>query len=542
MGMIKNLILLLAFSSFLTNHAYSQQDTSRLYEWNGRMVKYVKIQKGKTLYSLSKETNTPQDSIIAINPELSNGLKTGMVIRIPMGFVEFQSKVESPKRNASIEHTVKAGETAFGIAKKYGLTSEELFQQNPEAKAGLKVGTVLKINPKSGGKQPEKTEQQINKEAEPETPEQLKSLVPEVTAANCKEKSKGSGRSIKVAFLLPFFASGEEMNSKSKIGLDFYSGCKLALDSLKQAGFSIQARIFDTQSDSGAISRIVEKPEFQESDLIIGPLYASDFKMVSGFANKKGIPIVSPFSQSDAILENAPNAIKITPDQQTMLEELSRFMLKEKKSAKFTLIRNSNAKDQDAANWIAQIFKSEGNLPEGKYKEVTYSGVNDLVSSLDESSENIIIFPTTVQVQVIDAIARLSNSRLGKRITLVGLNEWNSYENIEFDHLNNLNFTYAAPTKVNLSSAKSKSFQKKFRDEFKGEPTNYAFQGFDATLYFCDALTRFEKIDLSCLETLDVQCGFNSCYVFRRSGKGNGVENKYVNVLQLDDFVSKKLN
>ena len=161
--MIKNLILLLAFTSFLTSHAYSQQDTSRLYEWNGRMVKYVKIQKGKTLYSLSKETNTLQDSIIAINPELSNGLKTGMVIRIPMGFVEFQGKNESPKRNASIEHLVKAGETAFSIAKKYGLTTDELFRQNPESRAGLKVGAVLKINPKSGGKQPEKSEQQINK-------------------------------------------------------------------------------------------------------------------------------------------------------------------------------------------------------------------------------------------------------------------------------------------------------------------------------------------------------------------------------------------
>lgn len=540
--MIKNLILLLAFTSFLTNYTYSQQDTSRVYEWNGRKIKYVKIQKGKTLYSLSKETNTPQDTLIAINPALINGLKTGMVIKIPVGFIESAGKSESPKRNASIEYSVKAGETAFSIAKKYGLTADELFQQNPESRAGLKVGTVLRINPKSGGKQPEKAEQQINKEAEPETTETLKSLVPEVSKVICKERPKGSSRSIKVAFLLPFFASGEEMNSKSKIGLDFYSGCKLALDSLKQAGFSIEARIFDTQADSNAISRILEKPDFQESDLIIGPLYASDFKMVSGYANKKGIPIVSPFSQSDAILENAPNAIKITPDQQTLLEELSRFMLKEKKSANFTLIRNSNAKDQDAANWIAQIFKSEENLPDGKYKEVTYSGVNDLVSSLDESSENIIIFPTTVQVQVIDAIARLSNNRLGKRITLVGLNDWNGYENIEFDHLNNLNFIYAAPTKVDLISTKSKSFQKKFRDEFKAEPTNYAFQGFDATLFFADALTKFEKIDLSCLETLEIQCGLNSCYVFRRSGKGNGLENKYVNVLQLDDFVSKKLN
>jgi hypothetical protein len=97
----------------------------------------------------------------------------------------------------------------------------------------------------------------------------------------------------------------------------------LALDSLKRAGFVINARVFDTQSDSSAITKILDKPEFQKSELIIGPLYASDFKVVSSFANKKGIPIVSPFSQSVAILENAPNAIKITPDQKTLLEEMN---------------------------------------------------------------------------------------------------------------------------------------------------------------------------------------------------------------------------
>lgn len=540
--MIKKLLFLLAFIGFFVEHSLAQQDTSRVYEWNGRQVKYIKIPKGKTLYSLSKETNTPQDSLIALNPELSNGLKTGMIIKIPVGFVAKGVNKPTEKHNASLEHTVKSGETAFGISKKYGLSAEELYRQNPEARNGLKVGSVLVIHPKSGSKIPEKAEQQINQEAEPEKIAQESTKQLDESPSPCELKGSNKPREISVSFLLPFFATGEEMNAKSKIGLDFYSGCKLALDSLKRAGFVINARIFDTQSDSSAISKIIDKPEFKESELIIGPLYASDFKAVSSFANKKGIPIISPFSQSDAILENAPSAIKITPDQKTMLEEMSRFLMKEKKMANFTLIRNSNAKDQDAANWISDIFKNEGNLPDGKFKEVTYSGVNEVIENLNESSENILIFPTSVQVQVIDAIARLSNNRLGKRITLVGLNDWNSYENIEFDHLNNLNFTYAAPTKPDFSSSASKSFQKKFKEEFKGEPTNYAFQGFDATLFFIDALTRFEKPTLSCLEKMALECGINSCYKFSRTGKDNGLENRYVNILQLNDFVAKKLN
>lgn len=541
--MIHKLIFLVAFLGTFVSSTIAQQDTSRVYEWNGRQVKYIKIPKGKTMYSLSKETSVSQDSLIAVNPELTNGLKTGMTIRIPVGFVSKQgSNPPLEKNQASLEHTVKPGETAFGISKKYGLSAEELYRQNPDARNGLKVGSILVIYPKSGSKIPDKVEQQINQEAEPDKLSSNNNQITLTESADCTLKDKKKSKEINVAFLLPFFATGEEMNAKSKIGLDFYSGCKLALDSLKKAGYVIKARIFDTQSDSSAISKIIEKPEFNESELIIGPLYASDFKVVSNFANKKGIPIVSPFSQSDAILENAPNAIKITPDQRTLLEELSRFLLKDKKMANFTLIRNSNAKDQDAANWIADVFKNEGNLAEGKFKEITYSGVNEVVENLNESTENIIIFPTSVQVQVIDAIARMSNNRLGKRITLVGLNDWNSYENIEFDHLNNLNFTYAAPTKPDYSSSASKAFQKKFREEFKGEPTNYAYQGFDATLFFVDALTRFEKPSLSCLEKMATECGINSCYKFSRTGKDNGLENRYVNILQLNDFVAKKLN
>lgn len=44
-----------------------------------------------------------------------------------------------------ITHTVVAGETVFGIINKYGVTLDELLELNPELSNGLKAGTVIKI-------------------------------------------------------------------------------------------------------------------------------------------------------------------------------------------------------------------------------------------------------------------------------------------------------------------------------------------------------------------------------------------------------------
>lgn len=542
MGIINLRVSLVVFLFALSQALCAQEsaDTSKTYEWNGRIVKFTRIVKGKTLYSLAKETGVPQDTLIKLNPELETGLKAGMIVRIPAGFV---AKDKSSQRAASLTHEVKQGETLYSIGKKYGLTADELVAQNPEAKLALQVGMILKINPKSGGKAPQKVtpenEQSINREVEPSRPSE-----PEPTSESvaCKVSDKTQKKAIRVGLLLPFYTNATELNSKNKIGLEFFSGCKIAIDSLKKAGISTEVIVIDTHADSNAIAGIVNKPELENLDVIIGPLYGSDFKTVSAFANKKGILVVSPFSQNDGIVENLPFACKVTPDQRSQLEGLSRYLIKEKKNARVTLIRNSNVKDQELVNWIGSVFRKESDTSNNRFREIAFTGVNELLSGLDEAYEHVLIFPTTVQVQVIDAIARLSSNRIGKRITLVGLNEWNQYENIEYDHLNNLNFTYASPTFVDFGSQQVKNFQQQFREEFKGEPGNYAFQGFDVSLFFVQSLAQYDSISPECIEKQPLRCGLTSCYGFKKTGSGNGLENNYVNVLQLQDFEAKKLN
>ena len=521
--------------------AEAQSDTSKTYEWQGRTVRYYKVQKGKTLYSISREFGIPQDSIVAINPDLSKGMKTGAVLRIPWGFAKIVTAPEG-----AVRYTVKHKETLYSISQTYGLTVEELTAMNPKVKDGLKEGMILTINPKSGKKHSDKTV--VNGEvdsvvvAAPD-PEQKKGLAAIFKGSGCKSTDlEDSKEEITVALMLPFYISAsDEYNPKGKIALDFYSGAKMALDSLKSLGLNLKVNVYDTQADSSTIANILKNPAFLKNQLVIGPLYSSDFHLVAKFSDKNNIPAVSPFSQSDVLIEKHQEVIKISPDNRTMVTEICLHLASKEKNAFYTLIRNANAKDKELADLMLATLLENG-VPATRIKDLTYSGVSEILEGLDPGFENILLFPSTVQIQVIDVISRLSASSLGKRITLVGLNDWNNFENIDYDHLNTLNFTYAAPYQSDFLSSACLSFRQKFREDNKGEPSSYAFQGFDVSMYVVSMLARFGKGFTRCIDQEPVECGINSCYMFRRDSAENGLENNFVNIMQLDDFKAKRIN
>jgi LysM repeat protein len=544
MGMKNRHLKYLFFLFFLSlggmQCIYAQQDTSKVYEWNGMNFLYYKVEKGKTLYSISKMFQVSQEDILSMNPELTDGLKAGISIRIPAK--KIASEPEIPAKSYQI-HKVKQQETAFGIAKMYGISIADLEKMNPEIKQGLKTGMELKVYPapvKKPNSNKEKSDSVLIKTESPK----IATPTPEKETNTCLEFSKKlQSRKIQIALLLPFYLpAAEELNPKARIGLDFYAGAKLALDSLKKEGFNISANVFDISNDSSSVDDILKNPSFAKSELIIGPLYSSAFIRIAEFAKKNNIPAVSPFSQSDALLADKSNVIKVTPDVISQAQHCGPELKKMHPNAEFYLVRNNNEKDKDIADAIKTSLLVSGAIATESFHETTFSSVGDLLSILSESSENIIIFPSTVQIQVIDFIARLSAGRLGKRITLVGLNDWNNYENIEFDHLNNLNFTFFTPSNSNFQTPAAQIFRSRLKKEFKGEPSYYSFQGFDVTYFFTKQLAKYGDSMIKCLPQIPLTCGFNSCYYFVRIGEHDGYENQFNYIIKMDDFELKRLN
>ncbi|PKA99449.1 ABC-type branched-subunit amino acid transport system substrate-binding protein [Flavobacteriaceae bacterium MAR_2009_75] len=97
-------------------------------------------------FQLKQKYGVEPDEIVRLNPEISErgGLKEGMVIRIPQQKFD-AGDVNTDNYNF---YEVKPKQTEFSLTRKFGVSYEELLKLNPDLREGLKAGMVLKL-PKS---------------------------------------------------------------------------------------------------------------------------------------------------------------------------------------------------------------------------------------------------------------------------------------------------------------------------------------------------------------------------------------------------------
>lgn len=96
-----------------------------------------------TLYSLGREYGVPTDSIVRLNPEIvkEGGLKEGMVVRLP----KKKDDEGVVNTDNFIFYEVKPKQNVFRLTQNLKITREDLFRLNPALENGLKAGMVLKL-------------------------------------------------------------------------------------------------------------------------------------------------------------------------------------------------------------------------------------------------------------------------------------------------------------------------------------------------------------------------------------------------------------
>ncbi|WP_288583972.1 LysM peptidoglycan-binding domain-containing M23 family metallopeptidase [uncultured Treponema sp.] len=115
------------------------------------------VQKGETLYSISKKYSTTVQSIADANKIDGTDIKIGQKLVIPEknGAVQAKtndsalkndSKVDSKTEKNIQTYTVKKGDTWYAIARNFSVSVKQLYELNgTDEKSGLKVGQKIKI-------------------------------------------------------------------------------------------------------------------------------------------------------------------------------------------------------------------------------------------------------------------------------------------------------------------------------------------------------------------------------------------------------------
>ena len=130
------------------------------------------VAKGETLYSLARRYGVTVDEVKGANAALAEGLKAGQRIKIPVKVEESAPQsVATPQVRV---HKVMKGETLYSLAKMNGLSVEELQAANPHIRKGLKAGQLIDIPQRGAATEPSQGEATPNLTPAPTQTESVK--------------------------------------------------------------------------------------------------------------------------------------------------------------------------------------------------------------------------------------------------------------------------------------------------------------------------------------------------------------------------------
>lgn len=114
----------------------------------GKRCFYYDVQPNESIYTVSNKLGVTRQQIVDFNPSVADGLKPRMRLFFPVD--QFDSE-PGTRRSANAEeagvstHTVRKGETVYGIARQHGMSPDYLVKLNPWAEEGIAPGQVLRI-------------------------------------------------------------------------------------------------------------------------------------------------------------------------------------------------------------------------------------------------------------------------------------------------------------------------------------------------------------------------------------------------------------
>lgn len=598
---------------FILNAACLFAQQSEIKRIDGKDYYIHEVEKGTTLYAISKKYNVDVEDIIAANPFLEHGLKPGQNLNIPVINAstnqEEKDTLKVPK--GFTEHIVQQGETLYSLGKKYQVTVREILQNNPTvAVSGLKLAQVLLIPDKFNSENFEE-EDAANPVSVNATVPRAKNniqheVVPGETLYSLSKKYQVNADSIiavndglksglktgmliiipkqkpvevvivrdvmensdtlvlndtllkqkvyNVALMLPFYLDmndtleltkkgyeDEKIYEPSKVALQFYQGALLAIDSMKKMGLSVRLYVYDTANDTTMVAEALERPEMAEMNLFIGPLYRNSFEIVSEFAKKHKISIVTPVPQSNRVLLGNPYVSKVSASKIMQIEKLSEFIVKHHINDNLFIFNKADDKDAALADHFDKVtrqrLKALPNAPIDSINEILFDKIKaeKIKILLDTGRHNVVVIPSNDHSFVSEFLTELNKLSENYRITVFGMDKWKGFENINTDYLHQLHVHITSATVISYSGDDEISYISLFREKYKTDPNLYGFLGFDIAYYYLGALGKY-GVNFQQHLPGNKHRGITTSFDYFQTSMESGFENKNAFILKYEDY------
>lgn len=458
----------------------------------------------ETFYSLTHTFHITQEELTELNPSLSEGVKEGMVLKVPSGYVAPVPIVvqQQPAAEKAIEKAVDK--------------PIEKTADKPVENTGGGIRILEKVKSEEVSVNPE---------------------VVELT------KKKGQTERKKVVLLLPFNIAKMQNDTTStatrlkkdkflNMTLDFYSGAMMAIDSAKVLKLPIDVAIYDSQEtkNTSNVSGLIAQNKLQTANAVIGPFYQSNAEATANSLRLYNVPVISPLSKDTA--NPIDNLYQSIPTNDVVKNAIFDYM----RAKNGNIVAVVDKKKESVINYIKQNQKG---VVFAALSETGGLDVANLKSLLLPNRQNYVVMETGNTAMIKTTIKALIDAQKSCQVQLVILepNSTLDTDEISFDNLVKLNLMYPSVTRES-DEQPVLIFEKEYRLKNKVNPNSYATRGFDVTfdtmMRLVQGKTYQETTDLMTTEQVD-----NKFQYYKKDDGGHA--NKGVYILYYDSDLTLKV-
>lgn len=485
-------------------------------------------------------------------PELGNVNATSSDERkVEMSRTDSKTETATIYQKGAVHHVAK-GETVYGICKHYGISEDELIALNPQLKNGLKHGSLL-ILPDSltaaeadapaleapvvvalPDPKPEVVVQSVNSEPvnaplflsastepEPETlpepeVEPVDSLLPSPeTVEPVVTVDTGSS---KIALILPFMLDNSSVDKQAQLHTEFLKGFLLAADSLRNADRKIEILAYDSAGSLDSVVNILNREELDDVNVIITPDDDDQFDAIARFARERNAAVFNVFAvKNEGYLHN-PDILQANISHAAVYSKAIKEFLRlyNDFTPVFLTSREGKTDKHDFTSLLRKALADDGRqFIELPY--TTYLKESDL-SSLDPEGAYVFIPESGAAAEFNHIAGALKTLRENQadynKVKLFGYPEWITFRGNALENLHFLDAMVYSRFYNDETSYRSKQLADKFKSVYGSTMISavpvQGILGFDAGFYLLKSLNQNHGDILSSRLYYDgVQSGFH---------------------------------